>query len=896
MDEVRPDPESLLREALREGRGRLKIFLGAAPGVGKTYAMLEAGQQRRREGIDVVAGIIETHGRAETAALVEGLEVLPARQLRYRDREFQELDLDAVLARRPALALVDELAHSNVPGSRHLKRHQDVAELIGAGIDVYTTLNVQHLESLNDVVAKISGVRVRETLPDHVVDNADEIELVDLPPDELIQRLRDGKIYRPDQARSALDQFFGRGNLIALRELAMRTAAERVDADVRRYLDRHSAQGPWPTRDRLIVGVGGGADGRSLVRSAARIAEARRLPWIAVHVIDSRANLLPDRLKDRIAETLRLAEQLGAETVTIPGEAVAEELLAYARSRNATQIVLGRSPKRPWFRLWPPGVGQQLFADAKDFDVTVVAQAEPRPGESVRPTPPPGPGDWSLTRRAAVETLLGVAAATALSALLEHLLPPSNLSLVYLVVVLQVALRHGQAAALAASVLSFITLNLLFTDPRLSLSVSRSEEWLTLLFFMLIALLAGRVASQVRGQMSALRKTARRTSNLADLSRRLAGSVDRGQVCRAIVEHVRETVGCSCLVITEEPGPRLLPAARVGISQDYQFRDIDQAAATWCWQHRQPAGWSSATLPGSSWLFVPLETARGIAGALGIKDERKRPFSAGQRRLLDALCDQAAVALERVALGQELERSRLTSETESLRSALLSSVSHDLRTPLVSIIGSAHSLLDPAAPLPPPARDTLVQTVLDEAERLNRFVQNLLDMTRLGYGGPALNPEWCDLRELASDAIRGLARVLEPHRLDLDFEAELPLVRVDPILIRQVLVNLLDNAAKYAPPGTAIRIEGRAVGTQLRVRVIDQGPGIPLADREAVFDSFYRVRDTDRRVAGTGLGLSICRGLVAAHGGTIRALAAPDGRGACLEVMLPIEPMPSSKP
>lgn len=888
-DRHRPSPDTLLDEARREGRGRLKVFLGASPGVGKTYDMLRAAQAAKVQGVDVVVGIVETHGRKETEALLQGLDVLPRREIDYRGRGFGELDLEALIARKPQLALIDELAHTNIPGSRHVKRWQDVDDVLAAGIDVLATLNVQHLESLNDVILRITGVRVRETLPDTVLERADEIELVDIPPDELIKRLEDGKVYLGEQALRAKDGFFQRGNLTALRELAMRAAAERVDQQMLQYMRRHSVQGIWPTRDRLLVCIGGDSVGRSLIRTAARLADLRGVDWIAVHVIDSRANRLPDADKDLIAETLRLAESLGGEALTIPGQDVASEILGYARNRNVTGILLGRARTRPWYALRRRGIADRLIQHADQFEVTLVPTQNNAASASEIKPPTKTPWPWKDYASA-----IGLAsAATLVGLLFDPLLGLDNFAVFYLLAVMISAVRAGPRPAILASFIGAASFNYFFTEPRYSLSIDRHEDIITLVVFLIVAVLMGRLGGQLRSQMEALRKTARRNANLNDFARSVAGALDRDPVAAAIVEHVHATLDAPCVAVLDPPTDALRFSQARGISPDYQFREVDRAAAAWSWEHEQPAGYSTQTLPGSQWLFVPLATANRVVGLIGLHlRERGRPPSSGQRRLLDALADQAAVALERVLLSAEIEERRVSTQGEELRSALLSSVSHDLRTPLASILGAATSLQTQDERLPAEGRAELVDTIVEEAERLNRFVQNLLDMTRLGYGQLAPQRDWCDLRELFGRARARLRRELADREIAVSTDHDLPLAHVDPLLIEQVLVNVLDNASKYSPPGTPIEVQLTASAATLLLRVRDHGRGIDADDRERIFDMFYRVQAQDHGPPGTGLGLAICRGVLAAHGGGIRALAPAQAHGSVIEISLPRERAP----
>jgi two-component system, OmpR family, sensor histidine kinase KdpD len=852
--------------------------------------MLQAAQERRREGVDVVVGVVETHGRAETEALLRGLEALPRRRLMYRGRVFAEMDLDALLWGRPQLAIVDELAHTNVEGSRHVKRHQDVEELLAAGIDVFTTLNVQHIESLNDIVERISGVRVRETLPDKVLELADEIELIDLPPDDLIQRLREGKVYIRDQIGRAMQHFFGKGNLTALRELAMRVAAERVDAEMVNYMRAHAIAGPWPAQDRLLVCINESSVAKKLVRTAKRMAERARMPWLAVNVHTPRTDSLSDEAKDGIAEALRLAESLGGEAFTLHAESnVAKELLAFARSRNVTRILLGRPRRRRlsgWLR---EHVSRRLLRQGGPFEITIVApEDEPAADHLIGASAP----DLRPDLRAFGWTTLAVAVAIAVSHVADRFLPLANLSLIFLMAVLFAAIRFGLWPSVYTALLSFVAYNFFFTEPHHTFIVARREDVLTMIFFLVVAVIVGNLAARLKAQVEAMRLTAKRTANLYDFSRRIAGAAALNDVLWAAVHHVASTLQCHSLVLLPRGGERLEIAS--GYPPEDQMSPTAWGAARWAWQHDQAAGWGSGTLPASEWLFLPLRTGRGPLGLLGVAFENPKPqLTPEQRHLLEALVDQVAVAIERTNLATDIEKARLLTETERLRSALLSSVSHDLRTPLVSIIGSATGLASCDGALSSSDRTQLVQTILEESERLNRFVQNLLDMTRLGYGALQPNREWVDLREIVGRALKQMARSLAPLRVEVRIEDDVPILHVDPILLEQVLVNVLDNAAKYSPHGGLIEIGASLEGQHVSVRVSDEGPGIPPEARDSVFDVFYRVRAGDKQAAGTGLGLSICRGLIEAHGGRIEALPGPGGRGTTIAFWLPTHPVPA---
>ena len=887
----RPHPEALLSELKKAKRGRLKIFLGAAPGVGKTYAMLEATQRRLKEGTDLIVGMLETHGRAETELLLDGLDVLPRKQIIYRDRIFYEMDIDGILKRRPRLVIVDELAHTNVPGSRHVKRYQDVAEILDVGIDVYTTLNIQHLESLNDIIARIARIRVRETVPDSVLDQADEIELIDLPPEDLIERLHQGKVYVKDQASRAITHFFSRGNLTALRELTMRAAAERVDAEMLTYMKAHAISGPWPTRERIMVCINESTVGPKLVRGAQRSADRLRSSWIAVHVQTASEENLKDEAKDRLQDTLALAERLGAEVVVLPGALEpAAELLNYARSRNVSRLLIGQPRKRQIGRWFTRSVTQKLIEGAKSFEVLVIgaedekSTPEPRAQQPARAFDENSPREYGLS-------IAAVIGAGAIAAVGEYFIPLQSLSIIFVLPVLVSALRFGLWPSIVAGLLSFTVYRYFFTEPRFAFEITSTQDFFTLAFFLIVALLTGRVAARSREQAKASRQAAQRTSKLYDFSRRIAAAASRDDVLWAVVHHVAATLHCRSLVLLPGADGGLDIAA--GYPPEDHLTDAAIAASDWAWRHGKPAGWRSDTLPSSEWLFMPLRTATGPVGLLGVAfDDSEAALSPEQRRLLDAVSDQAAVAIERTNLATSIEDARVMTETEQLRSALLSSISHDLRTPLVSIIGSATSLVTFGNTLSEDNRNELLATVLEEAERLNRFVQNLLDMTRLGYGALKPKRDWVDLNDVIGSAMERLKQALSPYHVVTEVKPDMRLLYVDPILIEQVMVNVLDNAAKYSRTGGAIHIRALERDDASVIQVVDKGPGIPEREREMIFDMFYRVKAGDNRIAGTGLGLAICRGLMEAHGGTIHALPGDYGEGTCIELTLPIAELP----
>lgn len=848
--------------------------------MGKTYAMLQEAAARRAQGADVVVGIVETHGRAETEALLTGLEMLPRKALDYRGQRLDELDLDALLLRRPQLALIDELAHSNVPGSRHVKRWQDVIEVLDAGIDVTTALNIQHIESLNDAVARISGVRVQETVPDAIVARADEIELIDLPPEELIKRLHEGKVYRAGTVGRALDNFFTRPNLTALRELALRTAASRVDAEMLSLMRQGAVEGPWPTQERLLVCINETPLAKSLVRAGKRMAERSGIAWIVATVVTPRHEALPDTARRLTTEAMQLAEALGAETATLSVESgIATELVAFARARNVTRLLVGRPRPRGLFGLGREAVADSLLDAASDFEITIIS------GDAGRA---PGP-QWpklSLSWQAALAGLGGALLATLIAWGIDNvqIVDAGTLSVVYLVVVLAVGARYGLVPALATSIVSFLAYNFFFTEPRLSFAVAQPESILAIIIFLIGALFTGTLAGRLRQQLMSLRTSQRRTEMLYDFAKRIADKSDLDDVLYAGAYHIAATLNCRSLI--------LLPDSSGVLQQMQGYPSIEEeldpraaAAARWAFEHNEAAGAGTATLPTSAWMFVPLAAATPL-GVVGLQfADARRGADPEIRRLLQAVEDQVAVAIERTRMATDLQNLRVEAEGEKLRSALLNSLSHDLRTPLVSVIGAFTGL---EGDLPKADRDALVETGLDEARRLDRYVQNLLNMTRLEYGALQPRRTIVDLRELVGTARADLRRGLEGHELALDLPADLPRIDADPVLIGQALANVLENAAKYAPPGSTIRIAAHAAGSSVILAVSDEGPGIPAAEREKVFDLFYRVTEGDRRPTGTGLGLAIVRGFVEAHGGRVRALAGPGGRGTSIELELPV--------
>ena len=865
--------DALLGELQRQGAGRLTIFLGAAPGVGKTYAMLSRARELKRQGVDVVVGLVETHGRSETLGLIEGLEVLPRKRIEYQGRTLEELDLDALLARRPGLALVDELAHRNAPGSRHERRWQDVVELLDAGIDVCTTINIQHLESLNDVVHRITGVRVSETVPDSVFDRLRDIKLVDLPPRELIERLQQGKVYVPEQAAHALQAFFSPSNLTALRELAMQTAADRVDSDLR---EAHAARGlpGMPLRRRVLVAIDGRGQSEYLVRVSRRLAERRDAPWTVVTV---QAGGPVDAARQReLDQAFALARRLGGEVEVLHGGNVVDAILDHAARSGASTIVLGRTRERPFARMFNRTLTQQLLQRGAHYELTIFSTPEARAKarQSTRRA-----GHW-LTGSDIGLAVLAAVLATAASALTERWLGLDDLSMIFIVAVVLVASKTRMAAAVLAAALCFLSYNFFFIAPRFTFFIGARQGVVTVFLFLAAALVAGRLASRLRMQVVALRAANAHATALQALGQHLASAADLGQVLEAGRRALKQATGADALV----------QAGTDALAQDgpYALSDKDRAAADWAIRHRQAAGRNTDTLGNADWWFQPLASDGRLAGLVGLRfpGHASRPGPELQR-LVDAMADDIAQAIVRTRLVADLEHARVTSETERLRSALLSSVSHDLRSPLAAMIGGAESLRHYGEAMGKEDRDALLETIHLEGERLDRYIQNLLDMTRLGHGGLSLNRDWIGVDELIGSAVTRLQRYQPGLRFDRRIAPDLAPLWVHPALLEQALFNVLENAAKFSPPDDVIVVEASDVDGQLRIDVIDRGPGIPDEERQRIFDMFFSVERGDRGRQGTGLGLAITQGMVGAHGGSVDALPGRDGKGTTIRITLP---------
>ncbi|QQR39485.1 sensor histidine kinase [Devosia rhizoryzae] len=872
----RPDPRALLQLAARESRGKLTIFLGAAPGVGKTYAMLERARALRAAGIDVVIGLVETHGRGDTARLAEAIETLP----RLENTAYGEFDLDAALARRPTLLVVDELAHSNKAGARHPKRHQDIAELIAAGIDVWTALNIQHLESLSDLVARIAGVPVRETVPDIVLKSADEIVLVDLPPAELIERLHAGKIYLPDNAARAVDGFFKPATLTALRELALRRAADRVDDQMVDFLRQSAVDGPWATGERLLVCAGPDQMSEKVVRIASRLASGLNARWLVVSMARPGAALPSPADAERLEETLRLAERLGAETRRETAADFVEAILRLARREHITQIVIGRPAGRRWLRRSLPDA---VLRRAGDIGVHVVpGEPEPQTRKSRRTLTAP---EWALTLGL---PLVSVSATTLFGLGINALVALQNLSMLYLAAVLLSAVIAGRFSALLAAGLSFVAYNFFFIEPTGALTVAQPQEVLSLVIFIAVALASGQLAARLREQADLSRQQARQSQALLDFSRKLSGAHGLDSVLDAIASHLHSSLSRPVVVLTANEDGELVPTSAWPPDQALDFTEL--TAARWAFDKREPAGFLTGTLPQVRYLFRPIISAQRIFGVAALRmGPGDAPLPADDERTWIALLDQAAIALDRARLSRESAQASVAREGEKVQAALLSSLSHDLRTPLASITGAVTTLRQLGDKLPAETRDDLLLSIEEESGRLKRFVANLFEMTRIEAGIVKARREPIDLPAIIDAATARARRLHNDLRIELSLAPDLPHALGDATLLEQVLFNLLDNARKYGGADQPVAVFAKAEGKLAAISVTDAGKGIPEADLEKIFEKFYRRAKGDGRPAGTGLGLSIARGLMTAMGGTIKATSpAVRKRGTRFTLRLPL--------
>jgi two-component system sensor histidine kinase KdpD len=887
-DDIRPSPDALLKLAHAEeaeaeqGKGKLKIFLGYAAGVGKTYTMLEAAEMRKLDGRDVVAAYVESHGRFETDSLLalSGVEIIPRAQIEYMGVLLQEMDLDAVLARKPQIALVDELAHTNAPGSRHDKRWQDVEELLAAGIDVYTTVNIQHFESLNDIVAQITGVVVRETVPDRLLDQAFEIRLVDIPPEDLLQRLHEGKVYIPEKAAQAMDKFFKPGNLMALRELSMRRAATRIDDQMRAYMESRSIAGPWAVAERLLVCVSGSPFSERLIRTTRRLADEMNAEWHTVYIETPGSGRQLQENRKHVWRDMRLAESLGAQVANITAVTVADAVIDYAIRHNISKIVVGKPSKPRWREFLRQPLVDQIIRRSGTIDVYVVsiadAEKKPEPGRKRPGKPVP----WQEY----LKSLALVMAATAASQLAFQFLSPANLVMIYLLAVVLAATRLGLKPAIMTAFLSVLAFDFFFVPPRFTFSVYDTEYLITFAALFTVGVVISTLVAKSSERAETIREREVQTTSLYYLSRDLAAAPNITAILDAAIRNFGESFNANLAILLPE-GERLEIKAA---SRDLHLDIKELAVADWAFRNRKAAGRGTETLGSAALLYLPLQTSTSVLGVMGVKLAEDAAYAYPQnRRLLDAFTSQVTLAIERVKLGKQAEQAQILQARETLERALLSSVSHDLRTPLVSIIGALDTLRENVHTLVDKARRELLDTACEEAERLNRFVGNLLDMTRLEAGALTLKEELSDIQDLVGCALAALEQRIGARKIEVQLPANLPLVRMDMALMTQVLVNLLDNALKYSLPESDIRIAARMDNGRLTLEVSDRGPGVPESDLKRVFDKFYRI-PVPEGAGGTGLGLSICKGIVEAHGGKIRAENRAGG-GLRVIVTLPVK-------
>jgi len=886
-EKKRPDPDVLLAKLNKEARGKLTVFLGAAAGVGKTYTMLESAHEMLAAGMDIVIGWVETHNRLETERMVYGLPRLPAKDIEYRGKILHEMDIDAILALRPQVVLVDELAHTNVPGSRHVRRFQDVEDILNAGIDVYTTINIQHIESLNDIVAQITGVTVRETVPDSIVEQADQVQLIDIPPNELIKRLKEGKVYIPCQAELALDKFFRPGNINALRELSLRFTANRVDKELHEYMQAHDIEGPWPVGERVMVCVSASPFSAQLIRAACRLARGLQAELLAVHIEIPRKLALSDKERDRIFRNMRLAEELGAKTLSVASNDLTEEILSVAREYNITHLVVGK-PLRGRVREWLSGdaVVDKLIRYSGGINIHVIqgkteVKDEPKVKTSVATA--------SIAWRHYALGLLMIVSVTAGSWCWRDYVEPVHVIMLYLLPVLLSAVWWGQGPSYVTALCSVLLFDFFFTLPIFSLSIADHRYMWSLPLFLLVAFIIGRQTEKLRLEATLARQREKSTRALYDFSREIAAVIDVNVIVRNLADQSWQTLEHPVAVFLPQKDNKLVLAGEAGARQT-GIDTSELAVAIWAYEHGEIAGRCTDTLPGAQYMYLPLTTSGNTVGVLGIHIQEKM-LTPVQRRLIEAWVGLAAIAVERVNLAQQAGQASLLVASDKLRTALFNSISHELRTPLASIIGAISSLVDDTEGVYSGAdRKELLETVQEGAARMDRLVANLLDTARLESGMIQLKKDWCDIEDVVGIALRRVAECIEGRPLVIHVPEDLPLVQADCVLLEQVLINLLDNACKYSTNGSEITITASQDETVVKIAVADRGTGIPPEYLAQVFDKFYRV-EQPKSVSGTGLGLSICKGIIESHGGSIHAENRPGG-GTIMTFAIPFGEQP----
>ncbi|EJM47865.1 two-component system sensor histidine kinase KdpD [Pseudomonas sp. GM48] len=885
MADQRPDPDQLLarirEEEAQAKRGRLKIFFGASAGVGKTYAMLTAAHTAKLQTANVLIGVVETHGRAETLALTEGLERLPLKQVVDKNRTVTEFDLDAALAHHPELILIDELAHSNVVGSRHPKRWQDVEELLSAGIDVWSTMNVQHLESLNDIVGGITGIRVWETVPDHVFDNADEVVIVDLPPDDLLQRLKEGKVYLAQQAERAVQNFFRKGNLIALRELALRRTADRVDSDMLQYRQSGAVKPVWGTRDSLLACVGPHEQAEKTVRSTARLAAQLNVPWHAVYVETPALQRLPDARRRRVLATLKLAQEMGAQISTLAGQDIAEVLIKYARQHNLSKVVLGRD-ERPQRRFWRRELAERIGELGADLDVIQVSlPANRRPQAETTSETRGSPIAW----RSYVWSLAVCAVTTLLALPMLHVLEQANIVMIFLLAVVAVAVRFGRGPAILAAFVSVASFDFFFVAPRFSFAFADVQYLVTFSVMLVVALVIGQMTAGLTYQARVAQRREDRMRALYDMSRLLSAALMTEQVADISARFLSAEFGARSALLVADDNNKLLPPMVTG-----EAPQVDVAIAQWSFDKTEPAGYGTDTLPSISTLYLPLSAPMRVRGVLAVQPrDTTRLVVPEQRRLLDTCASLLAISLERIHYINVAQDTTVQMESERLRNSLLSAISHDLRTPLSVMVGLAEALKLTRPPLTGEAAE-IATAVGESALRMNTLVNNLLDMARLESGKVVLNRQWQPIEEVVGSALRAIQPILGQRSVHVALDDDLPPVHIDAVLIERILINLLENAVKYTPQGTSIDLGARTTPDHIELWVADEGPGLPHGHEDDIFNKFMRGKK-ESSIPGVGLGLAICRAIAQVHGGTIQGVTRSTG-GACFTLRLPREAPP----
>lgn len=899
MSNERPDPDQLLarveRDTAKAKRGRLKIFFGAAAGVGKTYAMLMAAHERRAENLDVIVGLVETHGRKETQFLMKGLEVIPTRQIEYKGTVLHEFDIDAALKRRPAIILVDELAHTNAPGSRHPKRWQDIHELLDAGIDVYTALNVQHLESLNDEIGEIAGIRVWETIPDTIFEDADEVEIVDLPPDELLLRLKEGKIYIPQQAEQAIQHFFRKGNLIALRELALRQTASRVDVQMLNYREDHAIREVWQVNERILVCIGPNALAERLVRAGKRLATSLRAQWIVAYVETPFLQRLPAEKRDGVLRILRLAEQLGAETVTLSSPEMSDAIIKFAHERNINKILLGKPTRRGWKRWLLGSVVDDLISRAHNVNIYLLGSPQTKDTEAnvYRKSPLPGLRQRSSNKKISYWgygcAVLSSLFSTLVAWLMVEHFALANLVMVFLLGVVFIATRFGRDPSVLASILSVALFDFFFVPPYYSFSVEDGQYLFTLLTMLVVGIVISNLMVNVHSQAKVASHRERRAAVLYAISRELASSQTEEDIVRTAVRHLHSEFSSRNVILFPDSNGSVVYPKQKSIAESLHGADL--SVAQWVLDHNEMAGQGTNTLPGAEAIYFPVCGEDKVLGVLALLPVNlRRVFLPEQQKLLETFLRQIGQAVTRIRLAEQAKLTQMQVETERLRNSLLSAISHDLRTPLATIIGSASTLLEGEGHLKTEDKLDLSRVIIDEAERMSNLINNILDMARLDAGVVELNKQWHPLEEIIGTVLTRLHQQLADRVVKVKLPAGIPMIYVDAVLIEQVLINLLENAIRYTPQGSELEINADLSAYAVEIAVADRGPGIPKGREEHLFEKFYQARH-EAAQSGVGLGLAICRAIVEVHGGRINAQNRMDG-GAVFTFVLPIDQPP----